>query len=73
MRRLNLDEMKSVGGAGGCDDLSLSVSIAGPTVGGSVGAWLRCYNSVGPAISDAVYGLWSHYRLGIPYGQVHVG
>lgn len=72
MRQLTFDETKSVGGAADCNDLTVSISLTGPSVSGSVSAWMGCAGQLSTALGDAVYGQWSHFSLGIPYGTAHV-
>ena len=68
MRQLSNEEMKDVSGAL-CSNLTLSFSITGASIGGSLGDWRDCYN----VISDRVYGEYAHYSTGIGYGEAHVG
>jgi hypothetical protein len=73
MRHLAFDETTAVVGAAGCEDLTLSIGLNGPSVGGSFGAWVGCFDSLLSGAADTLYGYWTHHDLGIPYGAAHVG
>jgi hypothetical protein len=72
MRQLTVEETTAVGGAADCSDLTLSITRVGPTISGSFDAWYGCAVQLSHSIGDAVYGQWSHFTLGIPYGSAHV-
>jgi hypothetical protein len=68
MRQISNEEMKEVGGAL-CSNLTLSFSITGASISGSLGDWADCYHYA----SDRVSGYMAHYSTGIGYGEAHVG
>lgn len=67
MRQLSFEEVQAVSGAG-CEDLTMTVSITGVSINGSLGNWASCLATVG----DTLTGYWAHFTTGIPYGQAHV-
>lgn len=69
MRQLTFDETVAVGGAVlDCGDLSLSLSITGASISGSLKAWDRCLTSIG----DTINGQIASFNAGIPYAYAHV-
>jgi hypothetical protein len=69
MRQLTLDETAAVGGAVlDCGDLSVSLSLTGASISGSLNAWDRCLTS----IADTINGRIASFDAGIPYALVHV-
>jgi hypothetical protein len=67
MRHLAFEEVRAVSGAG-CEDLTMTVSITGVSINGTLSNWASCYDK----FSDTLSGYWAHYTTGIPYGQAHV-
>lgn len=67
MRQLAFNEVRAVSGAG-CEDLTMTVSITGVSINGTLSNWASCVER----FSDAMTGQWAHFTTGIPYGQAHV-
>lgn len=72
MRQISFEEAAAVGGAA-CGDLTMSVSITGVSVSGSLDDWSSCFNDAVNWASDAYNSYYASSTTGIPYGEAHVG
>jgi hypothetical protein len=72
MRQISFDEAAAVGGAA-CGGLTMSVSITGVSVSGSLDDWSSCFNDAANWISDTYNSYYASSATGIPYGEAHVG
>jgi hypothetical protein len=72
MRQVSFDESAAVGGAA-CEDLTMSVSITGVSISGSLSDWSSCFNDAMNWASDTYNSYYAGSVTGIPYGQAHVG
>ena len=72
MRQVSIDEAAAVSGAA-CSDLTMSVSITGVTVSGSLDNWSSCFNEAGNWLNDTYNSYYATSVTGIPYGEAHVG
>ncbi len=72
MRQISFEESAAVGGAE-CADLTMSVSITGVSISGSLSDWSSCFNDAMNWASDTYNSYYASSVTGIPYGQAHVG
>jgi hypothetical protein len=72
MRQLTFEESNCVSGAA-CDALTLTFGMTGPSLSGSLGSWLDCFNTISNYTVDLFGAFDAYMRTGIPYGESHVG
>ena len=72
MRQISMEETGAVSGAA-CGDVTMSVSITGVSLSGSLDDWSSCFTDASNWISDTYNGYYGSTVTGIPSGMAHVG
>jgi hypothetical protein len=71
MRQISFEEEKAVGGAN-CGDLTMSISLTGVSISGSLDSWGSCVDGLTTSLMDGYNAFDAHWSTGIPYGEAHV-